>query len=78
MVIFIYLLGHLVFYLFGPVDSVYWTSSKKLISFCLDNSSRGLINSARVDVETSLVLCLCKFELQNLFYIMGQFLGPVS
>ena len=27
MVIFIYLFGHLVFYLFGPLDSVYWTSS---------------------------------------------------
>ena len=25
--LFIYLFGHLVFYLFGPLDSVYWTSS---------------------------------------------------
>ena len=27
MVIFIFLFGHLVFYLFNPLDLVYWTSS---------------------------------------------------
>ena len=30
MVIFIYLFSHLVFYLFGPLDSVYWTSAVRL------------------------------------------------
>ena len=29
MVILIYLVGHVVFYLFGPLDSVYWTSLEK-------------------------------------------------
>ena len=29
LVILIYLFGHLVFYLFGPLNSVYWTSSQE-------------------------------------------------
>ena len=29
LVIFTFLFGHLVFYLFGPLDSIYWTNSSK-------------------------------------------------
>ena len=44
----------------------------------MDNSSIGLVTSARAGVKTGLVVYLAELEQQNLLCIIGQFLGPVT
>ena len=44
----------------------------------MDNSSTGLVTSARAGVKTGLFVYLARLKQQNLFSIIGLFLGPVT
>ena len=48
MVIFTYLFGHLVFYLFGPLGSVNWTSSSGIQIIALHIVSRQMLMIANL------------------------------
>ena len=48
MVIFTYLFGHLVFYLFGPLGSVNWTSSSGIQIIALHIVSRQMLRIANL------------------------------
>ena len=54
--------------------NVFW----KWMSQIMDNFSTGLVTAARADVKTGLAVYLAELEQQNLCFVIGQFLGPVT